>query len=170
MIFKKEENDIEGEIGIRSPFLYDRFIDGSLPLRDGFCLTGDLGFLDEKGELFITGRKKDIIIVHGKNIYPQDVEYVSSEIEGVYPGRSVAFGIWDDEIGTEELYVIVERKPAVPTTPVKIAVQKAVNEEIGIVPKRVEVVEHMTLVKTSSGKISRTRNKELYLGKGFNLL
>ncbi len=169
-IFKEEGCETEGEIGIRSSFLFDHFIDGSMPLKEGYYLTGDLGFLDENEELYVTGRKKDLIIVHGKNIYPQDVEYVSSEIEGVYPGRSVTFGIWDDEIGTEELYVIVERKPAVPTTPIKIAVQKAVNEEIGIVPKRVEVVEHMTLVKTSSGKISRARNKELYLGKGFNLL
>jgi acyl-CoA synthetase (AMP-forming)/AMP-acid ligase II len=141
-----------------------------MPLKEGFYLTGDLGCLDENNELFITGRKKDLIIVHGKNIYPQDVEHVSSEIEGVYPGRSVAFGLWEDEMGTEELYVIVERKPIEPITPIKIAVQKAVNEEIGIVPKRVEVVEHMTLVKTSSGKISRARNKEIYLDEGFNLL
>lgn len=169
-IFNEDESDTEGEIGIRSPFLFKQFMDGSLPLLDGFFLTGDLGFLDENGELFITGRKKDLIIVHGKNIYPQDVEYVSSEIENVYPGRSVAFGIWEDEIGTEELYVIVERKSNIPTTPIKIAIQKAVYEEIGIVPKRVEVVEHMTLVKTSSGKISRSRNRELYLNKGFNLL
>ena len=169
-IFKDDEADVEGEIGIRSPFLLDRFIDGSLPLRDGFCLTGDLGFLDDTGEMFITGRKKDIIIVHGKNVYPQDVEYVASEVAGVYPGRSVAFGIWDDDIGTEELFVIVERQSEAAPTPIKIAVQKAVNEEIGIVPKRVEVVEHMSLVKTSSGKISRSRNREVYLHKGFNLL
>jgi acyl-CoA synthetase (AMP-forming)/AMP-acid ligase II len=169
-IFNEEESDSEGEIGIRSPFLFDRFLDGSMPLKEGFYLTGDLGCLDENNELFITGRKKDLIIVHGKNIYPQDVEHVSSEIEGVYPGRSVAFGLWEDEMGTEELYVIVERKPIEPITPIKIAVQKAVNEEIGIVPKRVEVVEHMTLVKTSSGKISRARNKEIYLDEGFNLL
>ena len=60
-------------------------------------------------------------------------------------------------------------RPQVPT-PIKIAVQKAVNEEIGIVPKRVEVVEHMTLVKTSSGKISRSRNRELYMNKRLALL
>jgi len=160
----------EGEVGIRSPFLYHAFLDHSRPLRDGFCLTGDLGFIDANGELFITGRKKDLIIVHGKNIYPQDVEYVASEVPGVYSGRTVCFGIWDDEIGSEELYVIVERQQDASPTPIKIAVQKAVLEEVGTVPRRVEVVEHMTLVKTSSGKISRSRNKELYLEKGFTLL
>ena len=166
----REDGSVEGEIGIKSPFLFDRFIDGSLPLREDYYLTGDLGFVDDRGELFVTGRKKDLIIVHGKNIYPQDVEYAASEVDGVYPGRSVTFGIWDDEIGTEELYVLVERKEGAAPTPIKIAVQKAVNEEIGIVPKRVEVVEHMTLVKTSSGKISRSRNRELYMNKGLALL
>jgi fatty-acyl-CoA synthase len=160
----------DGEVGIRSPFLYHRFLDGTRPLRDGFCLTGDLGFLDEEGEIYITGRKKDIIIVHGKNIYPQDVEYVASETAGVYSGRTVCFGVWDDELGTEELYVVVERVKDAAPTPIKIAVQKAVLDEVGTVPKRVEVVEHMTLVKTSSGKISRARNKELYLDKGLQLL
>ena len=160
----------DGEVGIRSPFLFKQFLDGTRPLRDGFYLTGDLGFLDERGELFITGRKKDIIIVHGKNVYPQDVEFVASEVAGAYSGRTVSFGIWDEEIGSEELYVIVERQKDVAPTPLKIAVQKAVLDEIGIVPKRVEVVEHMTLVKTSSGKISRARNKDLYLNKGFGLL
>jgi acyl-CoA synthetase (AMP-forming)/AMP-acid ligase II len=166
----KENNLEEGEIGIKSPFLLDRFIDGTRPLREGYYLTGDLGFIDDRGELYVTGRKKDLIIVHGKNIYPQDVEYVASEVNGVYPGRSVSFGIWDEEIGTEELYVLVERKEGIAPTPIKIAVQKAVSEETGIVPKRVEVVEHMTLVKTSSGKISRARNKEIYLARGVQLL
>ena len=168
-IFDPMENG-DGEVGLRSPFLYHLFLDGTRPLRDGFCLTGDLGFIGEDGELYITGRKKDILIVHGKNIYPQDVEYVASEVQGVYSGRTVCFGVWDDELGTEELYVVVERVEGAAPTPIKIAVQKAVMEEVGTVPKRVEVVEHMTLVKTSSGKISRSRNKELYVGKGFTLL
>ena len=168
-IFDPTENG-DGEVGIRSPFLYHRFLDGTRPLRDGFCPTGDLGFVDAEGELYITGRKKDIIIVHGKNIYPQDVEYVASEVPGAYSGRTVCFGVWDDEIGSEELYVVVERESGANPTTIKIAVQKGVMEEVGTVPKRVEVVEHMTLVKTSSGKISRSRNKELYLGKGFQLL
>jgi acyl-CoA synthetase (AMP-forming)/AMP-acid ligase II len=150
--------------------MFNRFIDGTLPLKDGYYLTGDLGIIDDNGELYITGRKKDLIIVLGKNIYPQDVENAASCVDGVYPGRCVALGIWNEEIGSEELYVLVERKPGISPTPVKIALQKAVNEEIGIVPKRVEVVEHMSLVKTSSGKISRSRNREIYLGKGFSLL
>ena len=164
------ENHKDGEIGVKSPSLFNRFLDGSLPMRDGFYLTGDLGFVDDQGEIFITGRKKDVIIVNGKNIFPQDIESAISSIAGIYPGRAVAFGIWDEEIGSEDLIVLAERKEREPTTNLKMAIQKAVLAEIGIVPKRVEILEHMSLVKTSSGKLSRSRNKELYQAKEFNLL
>jgi acyl-CoA synthetase (AMP-forming)/AMP-acid ligase II len=160
----------DGEIGVKSPSLFTRFLDGTQSTRDGFYLTGDLGFIDDQGEIFVTGRKKDVIIVNGKNIFPHDIESAVSGIVGVYPGRAVAFGIWNDEIGSEDLIVIAERKEGEPTTNLKIAIQKAVLEEIGIVPKRVEILEHMSLVKTSSGKLSRSRNKELYQDKEFNLL
>jgi fatty-acyl-CoA synthase len=160
----------DGEIGVKSPSLYHCFLDGSAPLQDGFYLTGDLGFVDEQGELFITGRKKDVVIVNGKNIFPQDVESSVSSISGVYPGRAVAFGIWNEEIGSEDLIVLAERKDGEAATNLKMAIQKAVLEEIDIVPKRVEILEHMSLVKTSSGKLSRSRNKEIYQAKEFNLL
>ena len=169
------ENHEDGEIGIKSPSLFNRLLYGSRSLKDGYYLTGDLGFVDDQGEIFITGRQKDVIIVNGKNIFPQDIESATSGITGIYPGRAVAFGIWvfgiwDEEIGSEYLIVIAERKEGEPTTHLKMAIQKVVMEEIGIVPKRVEILEHMSLVKTSSGKLSRSRNKELYQAKGFNLI
>jgi acyl-CoA synthetase (AMP-forming)/AMP-acid ligase II len=155
----------DGEIGLRSPFLFDRFLDGSRPLCDGFYLTGDLGYVDDRGELFVTGRKKDLVIVHGKNVYPQDVEDAASTVPGVYPGRAAAFGLWNEATGSEDLVVLVERKDGAAPVPLKIAVQRAVQEEVGIVPARVDVLEHMSLVKTTSGKVSRGRNRELYLAK-----
>jgi fatty-acyl-CoA synthase len=164
-------NHDDGEIGVRSPSIFSRFMDNSTPLtEDGYYMTGDLGFIDEQGELYITGRKKDVIIVNGKNIFPQDVEYAVSGIAGIYPGRAVAFGIWDEEAGSENLIVLAERTEGERAAHLKAAIQKAILDEVGIVPKRVEIVEHMTLVKTSSGKVSRSRNKELYLAKEFTLL
>jgi acyl-CoA synthetase (AMP-forming)/AMP-acid ligase II len=164
------ENTGAGEIGVHSPSLFNNFLDGTRPLRDGFYLTGDLGFMDEHGELFITGRKKDLIIVCGKNIFPQDVEFAASAVGGIYPGRVVAFGIWNEEMGTQDLFVLAERQDGNAPTPLKIAIQKAVMDEVGIVPKRVEILEHMSLVKTSSGKISRVRNKAIFESKGFSVL
>jgi len=159
----------EGEIGIRGNFLFESFTDGTRPLRDGFYLTGDLGFLSE-GELYVTGRKKDIIIVNGKNIYPQDVEYVASGVPGVYPGRVACFGVTNDGFGTEDLFVIAETDGSRPPAEIRADVQRAVADEVAIVPKRVEVIDHMSLSKTSSGKISRSRNRELYLNKELTLL
>jgi fatty-acyl-CoA synthase len=158
-----------GEIGIKGESLFSSFIDGSLPLSDGYYLTGDLGILTKENELFVTGRKKDLIIVNGKNIYPQDVESVVSDIAGVYPGRVAAFGIINENSGSEELFVIAETDGSIDNTILKLNIQKNIELEIGLQAKRVEIVEHMKLVKTSSGKISRSRNKELYEAGEFKL-
>ena len=159
-----------GEIGLRSPMLFSLFLDGTRPLDNGYYRTGDLGYLGSSGELFVTGRKKDLIIVCGKNIFPQDVEYVSSQVPGVYPGRTVAFGIWNEALGSEDLLVCAERMQEQDPGALKLAIQKAIQDETGIVPKRVEIFEHMSLVKTSSGKICRSRNRELYVTRKLNPL
>jgi len=69
--------------------------------------TGDYGYLADE-ELYITGRKKDLIIVGGKNIYPKDIENIVMEINGVHPGRVVAFGVFNETKGTEDVVVIAE--------------------------------------------------------------
>ncbi|MBM4374470.1 MAG: AMP-binding protein [Deltaproteobacteria bacterium] len=152
-----------GEIGIRGAALFAGYLGGDAPMEGEYYRTGDLGCITPEGELFVTGRKKDLVICNGKNLYPQDVEHVASQVAGVYAGRVVAFGVDNVEVGSEELIVIVERDGSVGDVPLKLAVQRAVEAEVGVLPRRVEVVEHMRLVKTSSGKISRSRNRELYL-------
>lgn len=153
-----------GEIAIRGDHLFCRTLSGAAESHDGFYRTGDLGYLSGDGELYVTGRKKDILIVNGKNLYPHDIENATSRVAGVYPGRVVAFGQPNPAVGSEELYVVLERAQGSPLAdvPLKIAVQKAVEAEVGIIPRRVEVLAPGTLVKTSSGKISRSRNRELY--------
>ena len=76
-------------------------------LHDGWYDSGDYGF-QMTGELFVIGRKKDIIILAGKNIYPEDVEAVVAEVDGVIPGRVVAFGREDEATGTECVCVVAE--------------------------------------------------------------
>ena len=100
-----------GEIMLQSNCMltgyYNRPDATELALRDGWYLTGDFGYLAD-GELYVSGRKKDMIIVGGKNIYPQDLEALTSEVPGVHPGRTVAFGMYDEEAGTEEVVIIAE--------------------------------------------------------------
>jgi acyl-CoA synthetase (AMP-forming)/AMP-acid ligase II len=76
-------------------------------LRDGWYLTGDYGYL-AGGEVYVTGRKKDLIITGGRNVYPQDIELLAGEIEGVHPGRVVAFGVFEEATGTEEVVLVAE--------------------------------------------------------------
>jgi acyl-CoA synthetase (AMP-forming)/AMP-acid ligase II len=157
-----------GEVAIRGQCLFHSFLDRVDRLKEGYYPTGDLGLLDQ-GEVFITGRKKDLIIVNGKNIYPQDVEFAASGCEGVYPGRTVCFGIENEKTGSEDLVVLAEAKAPDADGQLVLRVSRAVAMETGIIPWRVAIVAHMSLVKTSSGKISRSRNKELFLQGRFGV-
>src|SRR5439155_21300391 len=76
-------------------------------LSDGWYYSGDYGFVND-GDYYVVGRKKDIIIVAGNNVYPEDVEDVVGKVEGIIPGRVVAFGEEDRELGTEHVAVIAE--------------------------------------------------------------
>jgi acyl-CoA synthetase (AMP-forming)/AMP-acid ligase II len=131
---------------------------------DGWYLSGDLGYL-AGGELYITGRKKDLIIVGGKNIYPQDLERLANDIPGVHPGRVVAFGVFNPELGTEDVVVLVESDEDDLEKRLAIAEQIRLRVTRGsdVALRNVQVVERGWLLKTSSGKIARSANREKYL-------
>jgi acyl-CoA synthetase (AMP-forming)/AMP-acid ligase II len=134
---------------------------------DGWYLTGDLGYLAE-GELYITGRKKDLIIVGGKNIYPQDLERLASEVKSIHPGRVVAFGIYNEQTGTEEVVIVAELEGEYETQPseaVAEEIRRQVTQGSDIVLRTVHLVGRNWLLKTSSGKIARQANREKYLAE-----
>jgi len=157
-----------GEIALRSDCMLDGYFNRpdatAQAFHDGWYLTGDLGYLAE-GELYVTGRKKDLIIVGGKNVYPQDIEALVSEVEGVHPGRVVAFGVVDETIGTEEVVVLAEPDTTHPDDAKIITrrIRDAVATGSDVVVRYVHLVEPMWLLKTSSGKIARGANRERYL-------
>jgi fatty-acyl-CoA synthase len=131
---------------------------------DGWYLTGDYGYVAD-GEVFVSGRKKDMIIVGGKNVYPQDLEALTYEIPGVRAGRSVAFGLFDETQGTEEVVIIAEVDSEDEREQQRIAdeIRLHVTKNSAIALRYVKVVGPKWIVKTSSGKTARLANKEKFL-------
>lgn len=135
--------------------------------RSEWYLTGDYGYI-ANGELYVSGRKKDLIIVGGKNVYPQDLESLAGEVSGVRKGRCVAFGMYDQESGTEEVVVIAESEsPESDKKLIADAIRKHVTKSSAIALRHVKVVDESWILKTSSGKTARSANKEKFL-KEFN--
>jgi len=157
-----------GEIALRSGSLFTGYFNDPeitrQALRDGWYFSGDLGYLAE-GHLFITGRKKDVIIIAGKNFYPQDIERVVSEVPGIYPGRCVALGLDDPTIGTQRLIVLAEvlDPSAVDSAELALAVRTALGAQMDCTIDDLRLLPHMWLLKTSSGKIARRPNLQRYL-------
>jgi acyl-CoA synthetase (AMP-forming)/AMP-acid ligase II len=158
-----------GEIGIQSDcmltgFFHREDLTKQAFVDDGWYLTGDYGYM-AGGELYVTGRKKDLIIVGGKNIYPADLEQLAMEVKGVHPGRLVAFGVFNDESGTEEVVIVAEVDTEVPAEKEAIAneIRKTVTKGSAVALRHVYLVPKMWIVKTSSGKTARPANREKYL-------
>lgn len=160
------ENKI-GEIAIKSVSMFDGYRNYPEKTADvligEWYYSGDFGFMIN-GECFVIGRKKDIIIVAGKNIYPEDVEDTLNKVEGVLPGRVVAFGYDDQNVGTEVLCVIVESNVETREDKQKLRVrileQTLANDQS---VSRVYIVPSRWLIKSSAGKPSRKNNKERIL-------
>ena len=161
------EPDTVGEIAIRSPYLLKEYLNNPQATakaldQEGWYYSGDLGFMLD-GRLYVTGRQKDLIIVGGRNFYPQDIENVVNACPGAVPGRSVALGMEDEALGTQKVVVIVESHlDEAERGKLAAAVRRQVFEELDCPVADVMVVGHMWLLKTSSGKIARLPNLARY--------
>jgi acyl-CoA synthetase (AMP-forming)/AMP-acid ligase II len=136
--------------------------------------TGDLGFVDETGELFVTGRIKDLIIIRGINHYPQDIEFT---VQAVHPALRANYGAvftvpGDD--GEETLVVVQEiertERRKVDTNELAGLIQEAVTEEHGVFARHVALIRPGTLPKTTSGKIQRRLTRQLWLTNALEVL
>ena len=154
----------EGEILVKSPGVMQGYYNSPEETRqvlspDGWLRTGDLGFLDAQGYLYITGRLKDIIIVGGESIGPGDVEDLVDEVAGVR--YSAAVGIDSERIGTQRLYVVAELRDPSADHQALSRLARAIVQRVhlgrGHRPARVLLVKPQTIPKTSSGKIQRSR-------------
>jgi len=163
---------VEGEICVQSPGVMQGYYRNPEATRrvlspDGWLRTGDLGFLDREGFLFVTGRLKDLIILGGANLVPADVEEIVDHVPGVR--YSAAVGIESERTGSQRLHVVAEVREGADDVEslsrlVREIVQR-VHHGGGHRPARVLLVRPGTIPKTSSGKIQRSRLAQMIAGE-----
>jgi 1-acyl-sn-glycerol-3-phosphate acyltransferase len=159
---------IDGRIEFRGPSVtagYYRRPDATRAvLHDGWMDSGDLGYLAD-GELFVTGRQKDLIIKGGRNLYPEEVEEVAGDVAGIRKGCVAAFSVSDPALGTERLIVVAESHAADAETRerLRVSVIDRVVAALGIPPDVVVIAPPRSVRKTSSGKIRRGATRQAYL-------
>ena len=131
------------------------------PFKQGWYLTGDMGYMS-KGQVYIIGRSKDLIINAGKNVYPQDIEAIVNGVPGVHAGRAVAFGVYDEREGTELVAVVaeVDTEDARERKEIGKRIRQEVARQSMVTVSYVKLVGDKWLIKTSSGKIARAANRD----------
>ncbi len=157
-----------GELALRSNCMlteyYHRPDATEKALRDGWYFTGDYGYMVGE-QVYVAGRKKDMIIVGGKNVYPMDLEELAMQVPGVHPGRVVAFGVFNEQAGTEDVVIVAEVDTQDQTELERIGdeVRQVVTRGSAVALRHVHLVGAKWLIKTSSGKTARGANKEKFL-------
>lgn len=154
-----------GEIQIKGPSMMNGYFEArdltAETIVDGWLNTGDLGYLADE-QIFICGRAKDVIIVNGKNYYPQDLEWAAGEVEGVRTGNAIAFAGYKEGLGREAVVIVAETKETGGFDEIAARVKKAVYGSTGLMVDEVSVVPAGTIPKTSSGKVQRRKARELH--------
>jgi fatty-acyl-CoA synthase len=129
-------------------------------VRDGWLHTGDLGYVSG-GELFVCGRTKDLIIVHGRKYHPQDLEWAVDGLAGVRRGRVVAFG--SAEHGRADRVIIVaEPNGTVAASALTDTIRRRISDLFGLYVDDVALVPSGTVGRTTSGKVQRGATKARY--------
>jgi len=129
--------------------------------EDGWLETGDLGYWLE-GQIVITGRSKDLILAHGRNIWPQDLEWAVEGAVTTRIGRTAAFPM-ESENGTDEIVLLVECRSRNPENLIRLHAEASAAAKIAAnATVRVGLVPLSSLIVTSSGKISRARARQKF--------
>jgi 1-acyl-sn-glycerol-3-phosphate acyltransferase len=159
---------VEGGVEFRGPSVTSGYFRNAAAtaavLHDGWMDSGDLGYR-AAGELYVTGRRKDVIIKAGRNLYPQEVEELVGDVPGVRKGCVAAFGVGDPAIGTERLIVVAETRAraAAARAQLEAAVRERVVDALGLPADTVLMAAPGSVLKTSSGKIRRSATREAWL-------
>lgn len=155
-----------GEVVVRGPSVMAGYYGNpeatAAALEGGWLRTGDLGF-ELGGRLYISGRRKDMVIKAGRNYFAEDLEAAAAAVAGVRPGGLCVFAVENEARGTEEVVLVAEVREEADRGAVAEALRTAVSEATGCRPDRIVLVPPHTLSKTSSGKIQRFKARAWYL-------
>jgi acyl-CoA synthetase (AMP-forming)/AMP-acid ligase II len=156
-----------GELRLRGPSLMSGYYTDpettAQAFPGGWLRTGDLGYL-ASGKVFICGRSKEVIIVNGRNYYPQDLEWEASKVEGVRKGNVIAFGTMKPHNDRERVILCFETAVHGDEAhaALKGEVRRVVQQAVGLTVDDVLPVAVGVLPKTSSGKLQRAKTRDLY--------
>lgn len=152
-----------GEICFSGPSVCPGYYDKpSLKQATQELRTGDLGFVSGQ-DLYVVDRIKDLILIGGTNYYPSDLEKEVSQIEGIQPGRCIAFGLPDSQAGTSVLVLVAEITRHAEEEKLKTEIRSRLFASHGIAPRDIVLSKRRMIPLTSSGKIMRRRCQELYI-------
>jgi fatty-acyl-CoA synthase len=154
-----------GAIELRGPAIASRYltVDGVVPLarHDGWFDTGDLGYLDEERRIYVCGRTKDLIVVAGNNLYPDDIERAAATVDGVRKGCVIALRVDADREGFAVLAEVHNADDEDVRLRISRDITARVNRHVGHTPREVRLFPAGTLPKTSSGKLRRNIARQL---------
>jgi fatty-acyl-CoA synthase len=155
-----------GEILVKSSCLFKGYYNRpdltAQAIVDGWYQTGDLGFC-RNGELFVVGRKKDLIIVGGENIYPQDIEEIASGHPAIHDGRVICLGVYNPDLGTEEIAMVaeVEREDLLAhAAEIEQQIRGRVAADMGVTVATILLKPPKWIVKSTAGKAARSATLE----------
>jgi acyl-CoA synthetase (AMP-forming)/AMP-acid ligase II len=158
-----------GEILVESNCLFEGYFNRqdltAEVLREGWYSTGDLGFLFDD-ELYVVGRKKDLLIVGGENICPQDIEEIVSRHPAVHTGRAIATGIYNPDLGTEDIVVVAELEHSMHLAAadnIEREIRSQVVAGMGVAVRRIYLKPPKWIVKSTAGKPARSATRDKLL-------